>query len=157
MATVFLTPREAEHTALLDRVLADNVRATNLMADEIGKAQLALRDAFDLLRSISVGGDEGDLSPDDHTDAVHELIVARRVLRRLARIVNGHADNLEGLAAGYQAEWPAPAEIEMDGAAPVLLCGRCGVVFASIDWGEDLDSVNAKRDVHRCQSKAGAQ
>ncbi|MGW6502931.1 hypothetical protein [Nonomuraea angiospora] len=152
-----LTPCGAENPALRDRLFADNASATNLMAEEVSKAQLALRDAFDLLRSISIGGDDGDLSPEDHTDAVYEIIFARRALRRLTRIVSGHADYLEGLAAGDQAEpLPAPVEIEMDGAAPVLLCGRCGVVFESIDWGEALDSLIAKRDAHRCQPKTEA-
>ncbi|MGI5286597.1 hypothetical protein ACQEVF_25115 [Nonomuraea polychroma] len=111
----------------VDSMLAESViddgRTTNLMAEEIDKAKLALRDAYSLLRSISVGGDDGELSRDDHIDAVHELIVARRALRHLARIVDGHADYLDGLAAHDQAT--AEAEPLIDPDCRASKCGSC--------------------------------
>ncbi|MFB4273067.1 hypothetical protein [Nonomuraea sp. GTA35] len=96
--------------------LTKDVRAANLAAEEIGKAQLALMDAFSLLKSISVGADDGELSLQDHTDAVHELIVARRALRHAARIINGHADNLEPLVVAGDRSAQAQ-EAKQDGGA----------------------------------------
>jgi hypothetical protein len=92
-------PGDAECAALAERVFADNIRTTGLMAEEIAKAQLALRDAHSLLALISVGGDDGEMSPEDLADATHELTAARRALRHLARIMDGHADDLEALTA----------------------------------------------------------
>lgn len=74
----------------------DDLTTINRMTEEVAKAQLALRDTFYLLRSVSVGNDEDDLSRDDHIDAIHELLVARRALRHVARIIDGHADRLSG-------------------------------------------------------------
>ncbi|GAA4924359.1 hypothetical protein GCM10023334_028990 [Nonomuraea thailandensis] len=96
--------------------LAEDARTANLAAEEIGNAQLALMDAFGLLRSITVGDSDGQMPVQDHADAVHELLAARRALRNLARIVNGHADNLEPLvvAGGRSAQ---AQEAKQDGVA----------------------------------------
>lgn len=93
-----LPSRDVNQAEIARRALAHNLQATNLMAEEIAKAQIALRDTYELLTSIRAGGDDGELTPNDYSDAVYELLVARRALRHLARIVSGHADDLDALA-----------------------------------------------------------
>ncbi|NRQ40684.1 hypothetical protein HII36_54075 [Nonomuraea sp. NN258] len=61
----------------------------------------------------------------------------------------------ELLAPPPQVE-PRPAvHVVMDLTTPILFCKSCDLVFASIRWGEDLDSVNAKRDAHTCEAGRG--
>jgi hypothetical protein len=97
-----MSPPEAELVARADphadRVLASDARSTELLCEQIVIAQAALTEADGLLRPLTVGGTgEGALSGPDYLDACNELINARRALRHLARIAEGHADVLAEL------------------------------------------------------------
>lgn len=90
--------READAIAEEAHQLRRDRDAADSLCQQIAMAQAALTEAHSLLRAVSVGDDEGRLDYQDHTDAVHELIVARRALRHLSRITEAHADILDDLA-----------------------------------------------------------
>ncbi|WP_431897847.1 hypothetical protein [Nonomuraea sp. bgisy101] len=96
--TLELSPRDAEAIDLADRRLATDARIADAVCEQITIAKAALVEATSLLSSLSVGGEDGELSFQDHTDASHELAAALRSLRHVARIAEGHADVLDELA-----------------------------------------------------------
>lgn len=80
-----------------DRLLAERIAADDLCtAVDAARDQLAA--ALEALDALPVGGDDGQLDPQDRADAMHELGEARRALRHLARIATSHANALDDLA-----------------------------------------------------------
>ncbi|HXG03239.1 MAG TPA: hypothetical protein VNO23_07520 [Candidatus Binatia bacterium] len=93
------------------KILANDTRTADLLCEQIATAQASLAAAAELLGQLSVGGEDGELPPLDHSDAVAELQTARRAVRHVARIVESHADILDELAG------------DQPGEASCVLCG----------------------------------
>ncbi|MGV9536589.1 hypothetical protein ACWEU6_36180 [Streptosporangium sandarakinum] len=96
--TIALPPLIAEQIDHDERTLASDRIAADLLCEQITVAQTALAASDELLNGLSVGAEDGELSPVDRGDAAAELNTARRALRNLARIAAEHAETLDDLA-----------------------------------------------------------
>lgn len=108
---------EKEYAELCEKALDNDIRTIDLLLCEVTKAQTSLTAVHELLCALRVGGEDGELPLQDHTDAVHELLIARRALRHLARIGESHDATLAALQGltGLAAE---ASQAEQNGGTP---------------------------------------
>lgn len=79
----------------------------------------------------------------------------REKTRRMFDLATVEMELLVELLAPPPEVEPRPTvQVEWGEHEATLFCTGCGVVFDSIDDGEDLDSVNRKRDAHTCTSRS---